>query len=121
MQFYIQNYGYPEGPATGDFQIYGFYQFDLSPISWEELVQNSNSPEYANMSYIEFAGLRGFEGQFSGQRNRYIYLFHLDGRVLNIAVSEPTEANKQLADEIIATIALLDWYTRLRINFSTPN
>jgi hypothetical protein len=107
-QLYIQNYGFPEGPASGDFQIYGFYQFNLPKISWDEFAEietEITSFEYIN--YVEIAGLRGFDTQYSGQRNRFVYLFHyLDG-TLNFAVSEPTEANKILADQIILTLKIV--------------
>ncbi len=39
--FYIQNYGYREGPHTGDFQMYGLLQYDLFPISWEQFASNT--------------------------------------------------------------------------------
>jgi hypothetical protein len=105
--FYIQNYGYPEGPNSGNFQMYGHLQFVLPTVSWEQFaeVQNdTNSYEYVN--YIEINGIRGFDAQFSGQRNRYVYMFYLDGRVLSIAVSEPTPENKALSDQIISTLEL---------------
>ena len=37
--FYIQNYGYPGGPPSGDFQMYGHLQYSLQPITWEQFVQ----------------------------------------------------------------------------------
>jgi hypothetical protein len=106
--FYIQNYGGNEGPGADYFQMYGHLQYGLPPESWEDfsLVQN-NTTEYAYINPIEINGARGFEGQFSGTRNRFIYLFYLDGRVLTIAVADPTPENKVLADEIIQTFQLL--------------
>jgi len=40
--FYIQNYGYPGGPSSGDFQMYGHLQYNLPPISWDEFSNNQN-------------------------------------------------------------------------------
>ncbi len=107
--FYIQNYGYPGGSSSGDFQMYGSLQFGpFMTVSWEEFSNNTlNSPmnEYAN--YIEIDGLRGYDTQLSGERNRFVYLFHLDQHVLSIAVSAPTPENKALADQIISTLKVL--------------
>jgi hypothetical protein len=61
--------------------------------------------EYVNP--IEIGDLRGFDTQFSGQRNRFVYLFHHEGHVLSIAVAEPTPQNKALADEIIASLQVI--------------
>jgi hypothetical protein len=65
-----------------------------------------NSPIYAYFNPIEFQGLRGFEAQFSGERNRFVYIFLLDNKVFTIAVSQPTEQNKELADQIIGSLKL---------------
>ena len=103
--FYIQNYGYREGPYSGDFQMYGHLQYNLQAITWEELSDNTiNSPEYAYANEIEINGLRGFESQFSGVRNRFVYQFLLNGQVFSIYVSQPTEENKVLAEQIISTL-----------------
>jgi hypothetical protein len=105
--FYIQNYGYPGGPNTGNFQMYGHLQFGLPPASWEQFAEIQNdTTNYEYVNYIEINGVRGFDAQFSGQRNRFVYLFYLDGRVLTIAVSEPTAENKALSDQIIGTLEL---------------
>jgi hypothetical protein len=77
-------------------------------VSWDEFSNgtlNSSMNAYAN--YIEIDGLRGYDTQLSGQRNRFVYLFHLDQHVLSIAVSAPTQENKALADQIISTLQVL--------------
>lgn len=103
--FYIQDYGYPGGPSSGDFQIYGSLQFDLPPVSWEEFAAlQDNTAEYEYVKAIEINGLRGFETQLAGQRNNFVYLFYLDDHILRIAVSSPTQENKSLAEEILKTI-----------------
>jgi hypothetical protein len=104
--FYIQNYGYPGGSNSGDFQIYGHYQYDLPPTTWEEFALNTiNSPMNEYAQEIDINGLRGFDTQLSGQRNRFVYQFLVDGRVLSLAVSEPTDENKALADQIISSLS----------------
>ncbi len=103
--FYIQNYGPLEGPGEDYFQIYGHLQYDLPQITWEDYkndILNSDMYEYARE--IEISGLPGLDTQLTGQRNNFVYFIPLDGRVLNIAVSAPTEANKILADQIISTL-----------------
>ncbi len=103
--FYIQNYGGSEGPGADYFQMYGHLQYDLPSTTWEEFSKvQDNTTEFAYINPVEINGVRGFEGQFSGTRNRYIYMFYLDGRVLSIAVADPTPENKALADEIIRTL-----------------
>ncbi len=107
-RFTIQNYGYPGGPSSGNFQMYGYLQYNLTPISWEAFSDgqlNSTSNAYAN--YIEVGGLRGYDTQVAGVRNRYVYHFYLDGQALLIAVADPTPENKALADEIIQSLQLL--------------
>ncbi len=103
--FYIQNYGFPGGPSSGDFQMYGHLQYSLPPITWEELAAGQLDSEMnAYAEEIEINGLRGFDTQLTGVRNRYVFHFFLDGRVLSVAVSQPTEENKAIADEIMSTI-----------------
>ena len=103
--FYIQNYGYREGPHTGDFQMYGHYQHSLRSISWDEFANNTiNSPNNASVTEIEINGLRGFDTFPSGQRKRFVYQFLLEGQVLTLAVSATTDENKVLADQIIKTL-----------------
>ncbi len=103
--FYIQNYGDPAGPSSGNFQIYGILQYNLPPITWDVFAQNTLTSEMnAYATEIEINGLRGFDTQLSGVRNRFVYQFLLDGQVLSLAVAEPTAENKALADQIISTL-----------------
>ena len=103
--FYIQNYGCPGDTHSGDFQMYGLLQYTSGPISWEEysnIQVTSPINEYAN--YIEVDGLRGYDTQLTGERNRYVYHFYLAGYDLTIAVAEPNLENKELADQIIQSL-----------------
>ena len=103
--FYIQNYGQPGGPPSGNFQMYGLLQYDLPSISWEEFAQNQiDSDMNAYATEIEINGVRGIETQVAGVRNRFFYHFYLDGSHLSIAVAEPSEENKAIADQIISTL-----------------
>lgn len=103
--FYIQNYGYPGGPSSGNFQMYGILQFNLHTISWDEFSNiHINSPNNSYANYIEVGGLRGYDTQLSGVRNRFFYHFYLEGYDLSIAVSDPTPENKILADQIIQSL-----------------
>jgi hypothetical protein len=106
--FYIQNYGYPGGPASGSFQMYGHLQYNLTPVTWEQFNEIQDDPQgmYEYITPIEVNGLKGFDSQFSGQRNRYVYTFNLQGHVLSIAVSDPTPENKVQSDKIIASLQL---------------
>ena len=106
--FHIQNYGCPGDSHSGNFQMYGLLQYIGLPISWEEYSKiQINSPinEYAN--YIEINGLRGYDTQLTGQRNRFVYHFYMEGYDLIIAVGEPTLENKELADQIIQSLEFL--------------
>lgn len=106
--FYIQNYGYPGGPSSGDFQVYGMLQFDLAPVSLEEFAALQDNPSgYKYVLPIDINGLRGFETQLAGERNNFVYLFYLDGHTLRIAVSSPTMENKDLAEKILNTIQVI--------------
>ena len=103
--FYIQNYGPTGGPTEDYFQMYGLLQFSIPATDWETYKNDVlNSDMYAYAQEIEVNGLPGIDSQLGGQRNRFVYHFPLDGRILTIAVSDPTEANKVLADEIISTL-----------------
>jgi hypothetical protein len=104
--FYIQNYGYPGGPPSGTFQMYGHLQYNLQNLTWEEFVEIQNNAQgmYEYITPIEIHGLKGFDSQYAGQRNRYVYMFLLQGHILTIAVADPTLENKALSDEIIATL-----------------
>lgn len=102
--FYIQNK--PGGGSNlVNFQIYGLIQLDIPTISQENFLKIQDGTE--NFSYINKTSINGItalEGQYSGVRNRYFYMLYLDNRILNIAISEPTEENKKKADDIIRTI-----------------
>jgi len=103
--FYIQNYGFPEGPHTGNFQMYGHLQYFPHTITWEEFAQgqiDSDMNAYANE--IEINGVRGFDTQVAGQRNRFFYHFLINNQVLSIAIAEPSEENKVIGDQIISTL-----------------
>ena len=103
--FYIQRYNPAEGSGADYFQIYGHLQYDLPQANWEEYkseVLNSDMYQYARE--IEVNGLSGLDTQLAGQRNRFVYLFSLDGQILSLSVSDPTEENKDLADQIINTL-----------------
>lgn len=103
--FFIQNYRPEEGPGEDSFQLYGHLQFDLDPTTWEDYASEVLGSEmYAYTLEIEVNGLPGIDSQFTGQRNRYVYHFVLDGHVLTMAVADPTEENKVLADQIINTL-----------------
>lgn len=103
--FYIQNYGPGGAPGEDYLQIYGHLQYDLEPTTWEEYSDSVLGSEmYAYAEEIEVNGLPGIDSQFAGQRPRYVYHFMLDGQVLTMAVADPTEANKALADQIINTL-----------------
>ncbi|MCJ7718141.1 MAG: hypothetical protein MUO54_16695 [Anaerolineales bacterium] len=106
--FYIQNYGSPDGPSSGNFQIYGLLQFSIPTVTWEELaIIQDDTTNYQYVKPIEINGLKGFDTQLAGERNNYVYLFHLKDHVLRIAVSDPTPENKARAEEILNTLALI--------------
>ncbi len=105
--FFIQNYCFEGGPATGDLQIYGLYQFDLPETTPEELAKIKEDTQ--NYSYIkEFTAgpLSGYETRQNGERTNYVYMLLLNGRVLKISVSEPTETNKLIAEKILKSLRL---------------
>jgi hypothetical protein len=103
--FYIQNYGPEEGPGEDYFQMYGLLQYSIPQVNWEEYTSDVlNSDMYSYAEEIEVNGLQGLDTQVAGVRNRFVYFFSLDGRVLTIAVADPTEENKALADQIIDTL-----------------
>jgi hypothetical protein len=103
--FYIQNYGCPGDTHSGNFQMYGLLQYTSGPISWEEYSNiQLGSPINAYANYIEVDGLRGYDTQLTGQRNRFVYHFYLEGYDLLIAVGEPTVETKELADQIIQSL-----------------
>ena len=103
--FYIQNYGCPGDTHSGDFQMYGLLQYTSMPRTWEAFSTiHLDSPNNAYAKYIEVDGLRGFDTQLTGQRNRFVYHFFLQGYDLSIYVAEPTEENKELADQIIQSL-----------------
>jgi hypothetical protein len=88
--------------------MYGHLQYNLPPVAWEEFSNNQiNSPINAYANYIEVGGLRGYDTQLTGERNRFVYHFYLEGSILSIAVSEPTPENKTLADQIIQSLEFI--------------
>jgi hypothetical protein len=77
-------------------------------IGWDDFAAiQTDSDNFQYVNYVEIGGLRGFDAQFSGQRNRFIYLFHYRESTLNFAISEPTESYKLIADQIISTLKVV--------------
>jgi len=106
--FHIQNYGCPGDSHSGNFQMYGLLQYTSFPGSWEKFSNiHLESPNNAYVNYIEINGLRGYDTQLTGQRNRFVYHFYMEGYDLIIAVGEPTLENKELADQIIKSLEFL--------------
>lgn len=107
--FYIQNYGFEGGTATGDLQIYGLYQFDLPSTTPEELAKvKEDTQNYVYVNEFAAGPLSGYETQQKGERSNYVYMLLLNGRVLRISVSEPTETNRLTAEKILKSIKLKD-------------
>lgn len=107
--FYIQNYGFEGGKATGDLQIYGLYQFDLPATTPEELAKvKGDTRNYVYVNEFAAGPLSGYETQQKGERSNYVYMLLLNGRVLRISVSEPTETNRLTAEKILKSLKLKD-------------
>lgn len=105
--FYIQNDMERETLGTKDFQMYGLYQFDLPDVTWEQFSSIKNNPEmYEYINEIEINNIKGYSTQLIGERNNYVYEFHLGNRILRISVSPATEENRVVAEEIINTMKL---------------
>ncbi|GIW69619.1 MAG: hypothetical protein KatS3mg101_0366 [Patescibacteria group bacterium] len=85
--FYIQNYGFEGGPATGTLQIYGLYQFDLPETTPEELEKiKEDTQNYLYVKEFTAGPLSGLETQQKGDRPNFVYLLLLNGRVLRVSV-----------------------------------
>jgi hypothetical protein len=106
--FTIQNYESGQQNESANFQMYGLVQYDLPATSWGELSKVKESTEtYQNIQEVSYNGVIGYYMQAKGERPRYTYMFLLTDKVLTIAVSEPTEFNKSLAESIVATVKYL--------------
>src|SRR3989344_3808223 len=105
--FYVQNYGYEGGPETGDFQLYGSYQFRLPTVQLRDLeAMKEDTQTYEYVKDFVAGDLTGYESQYKGERNNYVYSLLLYEQVLRISVSEPTAENKELAESILKSIKL---------------
>jgi len=103
--FTIQNHPDSKGLGTKDFQIYGLYQFDLPKITLEQFDTIKTDPEgFSYVTEFDVDGLKGFEAQYDGGRNNYIYFFYLKEQVLRITVSPATPGNKDIAEGILRTL-----------------
>ncbi|MFC2028971.1 hypothetical protein ACFLTX_03485 [Chloroflexota bacterium] len=103
--FYIQNYGCPGSANSGTFQMYGLLQYTSLPKTWEAFsTTHIDSPNNAYANYLEVGGLRGYDTQLTGERNRFVYHLFLEGYDLTIAVGEPTSETKILADQIMQSL-----------------
>jgi hypothetical protein len=106
--FYIQKEAYDTSKPEEYFQMYGLMQFDIPTTTLEDLYKmKEDKNTYSYTKEIEINGVKGLEAQFSGQRNRYVYYLLLNDRLLTIAVSEATDANKKLAESILNTLEML--------------
>lgn len=100
--FYIQDY--KEGNEV-NFQIYGIYQLSTPTISYDEFIEIKNDTEtYEYVKEIDINGTKGFETLQKGERNNYVYLLHIEERILRLVVSPTSDENKLAAEEIINTL-----------------
>lgn len=88
-------------PPDQYYQLYGITQWDLGPIDSLENYKQELNPE--SIQEITVDGKPALQGQIKGQRNRFVTYILLDGQVLTLFTADPTQENKELTDQVIAT------------------
>ena len=85
------------------YQLYGIYQWNSSTDSQAllEVYKEELNPE--SIKEITMSGLPALEGQIKGQRNRFVTYIAIDQGILSLYTADPTPANKEMTDQILAT------------------
>jgi hypothetical protein len=103
--FFIQNYTTFNPNSDKNFQMYGIYQTDTAEVTVEEFAKiGSDKENYLYTVETEFNGIKAFDTRHKGERSRYEYILLYRDHLLRIAISEPTDENKEIADKIMETL-----------------
>ncbi len=98
--FYIEK-GSAESPS---YQLYALYQ-PLETVTGKELdkIKTGMNPDTVKEVFID--GIKGIEGlvEISGPKAHYLTAIVKEGKLFTVSTWPPTEENKRLTDQIIAT------------------
>lgn len=84
------------------YQLYGVYQWDIK-YTQDSLNAYKEDLETPSTKNITISGFPALEGQVKGQRNRFVTYILTDKGMFSLFTAEPTQENKQITDQILAT------------------
>ncbi len=91
--FYVEKEGYT---------LYGLYQ-PKSEATEEDLEKTKTEMDTATIKEVTIDGHKGIEGLILGPKTRHLTTIVKDGKLFSVSTMPPTEENKNLTDEILAT------------------
>lgn len=109
LTLFIQNYDDTHRLPSGG-KIYQLYGISQSYSTYTQADLDARQKEYVPSSIrnITVAGYPGIQGQFKGERNRYITEFIKDGALFSLMTADPVPENEALSNQILSTFQFLD-------------
>lgn len=88
------------------YQLYGLYRLNIQQYQ-NSLNAYKEELEPATIKETQISGFPAIEGQIMGERNRLVTHILTDRGMFSLFTAEPTQANKELTDKILATFKFL--------------
>jgi len=98
MAFYIDSSDQSKPP----YELYALFQADKES-SDQDLERSKTEMDTSTIKDSSIDGFKGIEGLIIGTKTRYITIIQKDGRLFSVSTIPPTEENKKITEEILAT------------------
>lgn len=98
MAFYIESKDQSKPP----YQLYALFQADKEATQ-EDLEMSKSEMDKSTIKDASIDGYKGIEGLILGPKTRHITVIQKDGRLFSVSTIPPTQENKELTEQILAT------------------
>lgn len=97
LGFYIEN-----NDENMPYMIYGLYQMDKNATT-TDLDNNKMGMDTSSIKDTSIDGYNGFYGLVLGEKMRYMTIVLVKDKLFSVSTIPPTQENKDLTDQILAT------------------
>ncbi len=98
MAFYIDSSDQSKPP----YELYALFQADKES-SDQDLERSKTEMDKSTIKNATIDGYNGIEGLITGPKTRHLTIIQKDGRLFSVSTIPPTEENKKITEEILAT------------------
>lgn len=97
LGFYIEN-----NDDSNPYMLYGLYQMDKN-ATIADLDKNKMGMDTSSIKDTSIDGYNGFYGLILGEKTRYMAIVLKGDKLFSVSTIPPTQENKDLTDQILAT------------------